>query len=222
MDILTAITSRRSVRAFTPQDVPDETIRAILSAAARAPSGSNIQPWRVYVLKGEAKRTLSATLHADRNAHPDEETPQYQYYPTKWREPYQSRRRKVGWDLYSLVGIQRGEHEKMFRQHGRNFDFFDAPVGLIFTIDADLEQGSWLDYGIFLQTVMLAARAYGLDTCPQAAWAYHHVSVRKAMDLPESELVVCGISLGYADEGAIENTLTTERMTLDQFVTFRE
>ncbi len=221
MDILTAINSRRSIRAFTAEDVSDETVRAILTAAARAPSGSNVQPWRVYVLKGAAKQALSAAVHADRNAHPGEETPQYQYYPTKWREPLQSRRRKVGWDLYTLLGIQRGEREKMFRQHGRNFDFFDAPVGLIFTIDADLEQGSWLDYGIFLQTIMLAARAYGLHTCPQAAWAYHHVPVRRAMALPDTELVVCGIALGHADETAIENTLTTERMTLDEFVVFR-
>ena len=220
MDVLEAIETRRSVRAFLPTPVPDEAVRHLLDAAARAPSGSNIQPWRAYVLRGERKRALSAAMHRWRAAHPGESNPQYQYYPVKWREPYIGRRRATGWGLYALLGIGRDDKNRMARQHARNFDFFDAPVGMMFTIDNDLEQGSWVDYGIFLQTLMLAARGLGLHTCPQAAWAYHHDVVREVLRLPANELVVCGLALGYEDETAPENRLRTAREPVDAFTTF--
>jgi nitroreductase len=128
----------------------------------------------------------------------------------------------VGWDLYALLGLTRENKPGMAAQHGRNFEFFDAPVGLIFTIDRIMEQGSWLDYGMFLQNIMVAARGRGLDTCPQAAFTQYHRIISEVLGLPASETVVCGMSLGYADRGRIENTLLTEREPIANFVKFME
>src|SRR3954469_16701022 len=159
-----ALMSRRSLRAFRPEPVPREMVERILALASRAPSGTNVQPWKVYALAGSAKDSLVREMHDAFMAHGEEGWKRaYEYYPTKWREPSLARRRKLGWDLYGLLGIGKGEREKTKVQHARNFLFFDAPVGLIFTIDDDLEKGSWLDYGMFLQSVMLAARAWGLE-----------------------------------------------------------
>ncbi len=220
MEVDDAITSRRSVRAFLPDPVPRATIEHILRIAARAPSGTNIQPWKVWVATGAVRRRLSIALHHARDTEPEAHVQEYKYYPTQWREPYLGRRRKIGWDLYGLLGIARGEKDKMYRQHGRNFDFFDAPAGLIFTIDRDLEIGSWLDFGMFLQNVMVAARGRDLDTCPQAAFAPYHKVFRQELGIPEDQIVICGMSLGREDKAAIENQLTTERMDLDDFVQF--
>ena len=217
------ICSRRSVRAFKPDPVSQETLETLLTLAARAPSGTNTQPWKVYVLQGEAKQRLSQRIMAAHNQ-PDPSDPhteEYHYYPQEWCSPYVDRRRKVGWDLYQLLGLTRDNKAGMHAQHGRNYQFFDAPVGLIFTIDRIMEQGSWLDYGMFLQTLMLAARAFELDTCPQAAFTQYHRLIAEELALPEQEMVVCGMSLGYADHAKIENTLTTERMSLPEFVQFR-
>jgi nitroreductase len=219
-----AITSRRSIRAFLPTPVAHEDIEAILQVAARAPSGTNTQPWKVYVLQGERKRQLSAAILA---AHNDPEqarqhTEEYAYYPREWVSPYIDRRRKVGWDLYALLGLGRDNKAGMAAQHGRNYEFFDAPVGLIFTIDRIMEQGSWLDYGMFLQNIMVAARARGLDTCPQAAFTQYHRIISEQLSLPENETVVCGMALGVADLSKIENSLITERMALSEFVKFVE
>jgi nitroreductase len=216
------IHSRRSVRAFKPDAVPQETLEALLSLAARAPSGTNTQPWKVYVLQGQAKERLSQRI-LDAHNQPDPASPhteEYHYYPQQWVSPYVDRRRKVGWDLYQLLGLTRDNKAGMHAQHGRNYQFFDAPVGLIFTIDRIMEQGSWLDYGMFLQTLMLAARGFGLDTCPQAAFTQYHRIIAEELALPEQEMVVCGMSLGYADPDKIENTLQTERMALSEFVRF--
>jgi nitroreductase len=217
--VAAAITSRRSVRAFLPTPVARETVERILDIAARAPSGTNMQPWRGYVLTGAPLKRLSAALVAEAMAGTEVEA-EYRYYPEPFFEPYLSRRRKVGWDLYGLLGIGRGEGEKMKRQHARNFVFFGAPVGLIFTIDRRLEIGSWLDYGIFLGNVMTAARGMGLDTCPQAAFAPHHRTIRAHLPIPEEEVVVCGMALGYADPAAPENALVTERVPAREFCTF--
>ncbi|KHL05937.1 UNVERIFIED_CONTAM: nitrobenzoate reductase, partial [Mumia flava] len=137
-----------------------------------------------------------------------------------WIDPYQSRRRKVGWDLYSLLGIGRADKERMHAQHARNFRFFDAPVGIIFTIDRVMEQGSWLDYGMFLEAVMVAARARGIDTCPQAAFTQFHRIIAEQLGLTDDEMVVCGMSMGYANRAAIENTLVTERAPVSEFTRF--
>jgi nitroreductase len=216
------ITGRRSLRSFLPDPVAQEDIQKILEVSARAPSGSNTQPWKVYVLTGDKLKTLSAKiLHA--HHHPDAERPhteEYNYYPVKWVSPYLERRRKVGWDLYSLLGLGRENKQGMHHQHGRNYAFFDAPVGLIFTIDRVMEQGSWLDYGMFLQNIMLAAKARGLDTCPQAAFTQYHQIIREELALSDDEMLVCGMSLGYADNTKIENTLITERAPTSDFVKF--
>ena len=217
-----AITSRRSIRAYTPQPVAREDILQILRVAGRAPSGTNTQPWRVYVLEGERKQELSSAILAIHND-PEQaklHTEQYSYYPREWVSPYIDRRRKVGWDLYALLGLTRENKAGMAAQHGRNYEFFGAPVGLIFTIDRIMEQGSWLDYGMFLQSVMVAARARGLDTCPQAAFTQYHRVIGSVLNIPENETVVCGMALGYADTTKIENSLITERMRLEEFVKF--
>ena len=215
-----AIATRHSIRRFLSTPVSRTQVEQILSLARRAPSGTNMQPWNVWVLAGEQKRTLSSALSAAHNEGPSSWQPEHRYYPKEFEEPYRSRRRKVGWDLYGLLNIERGQKEKMHRQHGRNFFFFNAPVGLIFTIDHALEIGSWLDYGMFIQNVMLAAREIGLHTCPQAAFTGHHRIIRKHVGFPESQALVCGMSLGYADPGAIENTLVTEREPVDKFAKF--
>ncbi|MCT7306523.1 MULTISPECIES: nitroreductase [Ralstonia] len=217
-----AITSRRSVRAFLPTPVAREDIEAILDVARRAPSGSNTQPWKVYVLTGESKARLSEFVLAAYD-HPEADSlhrEEYPYYPRTWIDPYQSRRRKVGWDLYGLLGIERADKERMHAQHARNFRFFDAPVGIIFTIDRVMEQGSWLDYGMFLEAVMVAARARGIDTCPQAAFTQFHRIIAEHLALTEDEMVVCGMSMGYANLAAIENTLITERAPVSDFTRF--
>jgi nitroreductase len=219
-----AITSRRSLRAFLTTPVAHEDIEQILQVAGRAPSGTNTQPWKVYVLQGERKQQLSSAILA---AYGDPEQAsqhkeEYAYYPQEWVSPYIDRRRKVGWDLYSLLGLTRDNKAGMAAQHGKNYDFFGAPVGLIFTIDRVMEQGSWLDYGMFLQNIMVAARARGLDTCPQAAFTQYHRIISQQLQLPESETVVCGMALGVADLSKIENSLITERMPLSEFVKFVE
>jgi len=214
-----AITSRRSIRAFLPKPVAQADVEHLLDIAARAPSGSNIQPWKVHALAGTALKRLCDALMAE---HASGITPEseYQYYPRKFFEPYHSRRRKVGWGLYGLLGIGKGENERMRAQHGRNLIFFDAPVGLIFTIHRDLEQGSWLDYGMFLQNVMVAARGMGLDTCPQAAFMPYHRTIQSMLEIPPEEMLVCGMALGYADPDALENGLLTERAPARDFARF--
>lgn len=218
-----AITSRRSIRRFLPTSVPRETIEAILKVAARAPSGTNTQPWQVHVLTGAALSRLSAQILAayDDPAQAAQHTEEYAYYPREWRSPYIDRRRKVGWDLYGLLGIVKGDKPAMHAQHGRNYLFFDAPVGLIFTIDRVMERGSWLDYGMFLQNIMVAARGRGLDTCPQAAFTQFHRIIEDALGLDAvAQQVVCGMSLGWADPAAIENSLVTERAPVAEFARF--
>ncbi len=216
-----AITSRRSVRGFRPDSVPTATIRDLLALAGRAPSGSNIQPWKVHVVTGAALARLTDALSA---AH-ESDTPEareYEYYPVTWREPYLGRRRALGWQLYGLAGIAKGDTAGAKRQMGRNFTFFGAPAGLVFTIDRDLEQGSWLDYGMFLQTLMLAARGRGLDTCPQAAIASYPGVVRGQLGIPESEMVVCGMALGFADPEEPANRLRAEREPVESYAVFHD
>lgn len=216
-----AIRSRQSVRAFRNEPVPRELVERILNIAARAPSGTNMQPWRVHVLTGAARKALCDAVLAARHGEEKHE-PEFDYYPRQWREPYLSRRRKVGWDLYGLLGIGKGETERMRRQHDRNFTFFDAPVGMIFTVDRDLPVGSWLDCGMFLQNIMVAARGFGLDTCPQAAWAAYHRIIVEVLRIPPEQMVVCGMALGHADTAAVENGLRTVREPLQAFAAFHD
>lgn len=219
-----AITSRHSIRAFLPTPVERADIESILDVAARAPSGTNTQPWKVYVLTGATKQRLSDEIV---RTYQDTElarqhTEEYNYYPREWASPFIERRRKVGWDLYGLLGLTRDNKAGMQEQHGRNYTFFDAPVGFIFTIDRIMEKGSWLDYGMFLQNIMVAARGRGLDTCPQAAFTQFHKIIVSHLQLPESEMVVCGMALGYANPDKVENTLITEREPVSGFVKFSD
>ena len=219
-----AITSRRSIRAFLDKPVERDEIARILDVAARAPSGTNTQPWKVHVLTGAARARLSQAILAAYHdpAQAGEHHEEYPYYPREWVSPYIDRRRKVGWDLYSLLGLTRDNKAGMAAQHARNFAFFDAPVGMVFTIDRIMEQGSWLDYGMFLQNIMVAARARGLDTCPQAAFTQYHRIIAAELGLPAGEMVVCGMALGWADPDRIENSLETEREPSHVFTRFMD
>ena len=219
-----AITSRRSLRAFRPTPVPRETLEAILQVASRAASGTNTQPWKVHVLTGSAKAALSRDIRAayDDPVARASHTEEYAYYPTQWQSPYIDRRRKIGWDLYTLLGIAKTDKAAMHEQHARNYAFFDAPVGLMFTIDRVMQQGSWLDYGMFLQSLMVAARGRGLDTCPQAAFLQFHRIIARHLGLGDDEMLVCGMSLGHADPDAVANRLVTEREPVSAFAHFHD
>jgi nitroreductase len=215
-----AIRSRHSIRRFLPKPVPRAVVSELLELAACAPSGTNIQPWKVHALCGEAKNALSAAIMA-RFERGETDAPEFDYYPKEWAEPWLSRRRKVGLDLYSLLGIGKEDKAQMKQQTGRNFIFFDAPVGLIFTIDRRLGKGMLVDYGMFLGNLMIAARARGLDTCAQAFFADYHHTIRTSLGIPENEIVFCGMSLGYADPDAPENKLVTGREPVEGFTVFR-
>jgi nitroreductase len=223
-----AITSRMSARAFTPQAVPRGTIEAILEVASRAPSGTNTQPWKVYVLQGESRNTLVAKVcaaHDAVRANPalaTEYQEEYDYYPEKWVSPYIDRRRENGWSLYGLLGIGKGDKDKMHAQHRRNYRFFDAPVGLMFTIDRVMGRGSLVDYGMFLQSIMVAARARGLHTCPQAAWNGFARIIMPHIGAGNDEMLVCGMALGFADENDVVNTFHTPRAPVAEFTRWLE
>ncbi len=217
-----AISARRSVRAFLDTPVDLAVVREILQVASRAPSGTNTQPWKVYVLTGDAKARLSAEIIETfmdpvKAAEHHEE---YDYYPKEWIEPFIGRRRKVGFDLYGLLGLTKDDKAGMKRQHARNYQFFDAPVGLIFTIDRIMGKGSYLDYGMFMENIMISAVGHGLATCAQAAFNQFHKIIERQLNLPANEAVVCGMALGYEDKRAVENTLKTARASVDEFVTF--
>jgi len=221
-----AITSRMSVRAFLPEAVPRETLMQVLDVASRAPSGVNTQPWKVYVLQGATRDALVSKVCAAHDAvradpslaaHYQEA---YAYYPEKWISPYIERRRENGWGLYGLLGIGKGDKDKMHAQHQRNYRFFDAPVGLMFTIDRVLGRGSLLDYGMFLQSIMVAARGHGLHTCPQAAWNGFAKIILPHIGAGEEEMLVCGMALGYADPSALVNSFHTPREPASQFTHF--
>ena len=217
-----AIETRHSMRAFLPTPVPQKTIEDILRVAARAPSGTNTQPWQVHVLTGAAKQRLCDRLMsiyrdpAELASHREE----YAYYPQTWGSPYIDRRRKVGWDLYGLLNLAKTDKAGMQHQHGRNYQFFDAPVGMFFSIDRVMQQGSWLDYGMFLQNIMVAARGRGLHTCPQAAFTQFHRVIADELQLAHGQMLVCGMALGHADPAAAENTLVTERAPVAEFARF--
>ncbi len=218
-----AICSRRSMRAFASQEVARADIEHILEVASRAPSGTNCQPWKVYVLQGASRNALVAQACAAHDAMrtdpglAEQYKEEYDYYPQKWVSPYIDRRRENGWSLYGLLGIGKADREQMHLQHQRNFRFFDAPVGLMFTVDRVMGRGSLVDYGGFLQSIMVAARGKGLHTCPQAAWNGFSSIILPLIGAGPQEMLVCGMSLGYADETAVVNTLHTPRVPVNEF-----
>jgi nitroreductase len=216
-----ALLTRRSVRAFLPTPVPRETVEELLALASRSPSGSNIQPWKVRVLAGDVRAKLShAIVEAAKRDGFEKYKREWNYYPVNWREPFLGRRRKIGWDMYSLLGVKKGDFEGTERHRMRNYEFFGAPVGMVFTLDEDLEMGSWLDLGIFIGALATAARGRGLDTCAQAAFADFHSVIRPMLGIPENEIIICGFALGHADPDAAVNQLVTERAKPAEFASF--
>jgi nitroreductase len=218
-----AIESRFSCRAFLPKPVARDVIADILHVARRAPSGTNCQPWKVYVLQGQSRDALVEKVCAAHDAiyaNPSlaaEYQEEYDYYPEKWVSPYIDRRRENGWGLYGLLGIAKGEKDKIHAQHHRNFRFFDAPVGFMFTLDRVMGRGSLVDYGMFMENMMVAARARGLHTCPQAAWNGYGKIILPHIGAGPDEMLVCGMSLGYADESHKVNSFHTPRVAVEEF-----
>lgn len=226
--VFDAIESRHSVRAFLPRPVARADIEKLLDVARRAPSGTNTQPWKVYVLQGDSRDSLCdkvCAAHDAMRAQPDlaaRYQEAYDYYPTQWVSPYIDRRRENGWGLYGLLGIGKGDKDKMHAQHQRNYRFFDAPVGLMFTVDKVMGRGSLLDYGMFVQNIMVAARAMGLDTCPQAAWNGFASIILPHIGAGEGEMLVCGLALGYADPQHVVNGFDTPRDPVSAFTRWLE
>lgn len=211
MDVIEAIQSRKSIRAFTDQPVPKETVEKILQVSQRSPSGTNTQPWHVYVCAGKVRQAITDDVLALAKAGKAAKYEDYDYYPPTWQDVHRDRRRGVGWSLYGLLGIQKGDREASSRQGLRNFKFFDAPVGLFITLDSYLARGNWADTGMYIQTVMLAARGFGLHTCPQAAWIQFQDPIFHHLNIPDDQSLVTGMALGYPDPDAIENTLVSDR-----------
>jgi nitroreductase len=219
MDIDDVIRERRSIRAFRPDPPPRALIEEILRVASRAPSGTNIQPWKIHVVAGEARARLEREVLAHRETDPPDSHAEFPRSGQR-KEPYTARMRKLGKDMYTLLGIPKGDPAANWRQWGRNYQFFDAPIGLILTIDKDLDAMSFLDVGMFAMALMLAAKARGLDTCAQGAWNNYWSVTRRVLNVPDDQFIVCGISLGYADESAPVNTLVSEREPVEAFATF--
>ena len=220
------ITTRQSIRAFLNQPVDIPIIKDILKVSSRAPSGTNTQPWKVYVVTGQKraeliKRVCDAQIELYEQPELAEKyTETFPYYPETWISPYIDRRRENGWGLYGLLGIQKGEKEKMAAQHLRNYQLFDAPVGLFFTVDQAMGIGSKMDISMMIQNIMIAAKARGLDTCPQAAWNHFHSIVLDVLGAPDNEELICGMALGYADPDHIVNTFVTPREPVENFTVF--
>jgi nitroreductase len=215
VNVTEAVQARKSVRAFLSTPVPENTIRQILIDAARAPSGGNVQPWKTYVLAGKVRDELVQSLRDKRAAGNFGEGTEYKIYPDDLGEPYMSRRRDVGFKLYELAGIARNDKIGRLKQMFRNFELFDAPVCMIFTIDRTMGPPQWADLGMYIQTVALLALDHGLVTCMQEAWANWHKTLTQMLSIPDHEMVFCGLALGYEDTSAKVNTLRSERAGLD-------
>ena len=220
MNVTQALLTRQSARAFLPTPVPQSEVAALLDLARWAPSGSNIQPWRVHTLTGEPMRALIATVTAAASSDAPLPEQEYLYYARPLPEPYLARRRANGWGLYGHLGIVKGDRVASGREALRNFSFFGAPVGLFFFIDTALAQGSWLDYGTFLQSFMLAARERGLHTCPQAAWLPYHAAIKAHCGVDPQATLVCGMALGHIDPAAHVNAFRTPREPVAAFATY--
>ena len=216
-----ALRTRRSIRAFRPDPVDDATVRELLELAARAPSGGNLQPWSVCVLNGAATEAFRERIRAAREKRPFGDPPEYPVYPEDLPDPFRSRRRDIGEQLYATLGIAREDKAGRLQQFARNFEFFGAPVAMFFTIERFMNANQWAHLGMFMQSLMLAARERGLHTCPQEAWAVWHREIADFCEVPASRMVYCGLALGHADEAAEVNTVYSPRAPLDDFVQFR-
>ena len=219
MNVIEALNQRKSTRAFLHRDVDKAIVEEILYAARQAPSGANTQPWQVAVVSGEKKRTLEqrieAAFHDGVEAKMD-----YFYYPTEWSEPYKSRRVACGLQLYTALQIEREDKQRRRDQWAANYRAFDAPVALFFFMDAGLQTGSFVDYGMFLQSVMLCAVDEGLATCPQAALGEFPQIVKETLDFPAESILLGGMALGYEDTEALVNSYRTPRLPVEAFTRF--
>jgi len=220
MKVSEALDSRLSVRAFLDEPVPEETVREILERASRAPSGGNLQPWHVIVLTGAARERLLDAVARKMPHSPKGEGTEYNIYPPELKEPYRARRFRIGEMMYEKLGIPREDKTARLMQFAQNYRFFGAPVGLLFTIDRSMQEGQWADLGMFMQSIMLLAREYGLDTCPQEAWAVWYQTIGELFEIPGEHMLFCGMALGYRDPDAPVNQLRAERAPLAEFVRF--
>ena len=221
MHVDEALRSRISCRAFRTDAVPEATVRAILEAAAYAPSGGNLQPWHVYALTGEPLSTLLSDIHARMQEVPRGDGQEYRVYPKDLKEPYESRRFKCGEDLYATIKVAREDRPGRLRQFRRNFEFFGAPVGLFVYLDRSMGPPQWADCGMFLQSLMLMARQHGLHTCAQEAWGQWFVTVANHLNPPDELMLFCGVALGFMDETAPINRLRTDRAAVDEFAVLK-
>jgi nitroreductase len=219
-DVFEAARTRRSVRAYKPDVIPRETLREIVDVGRWAPSGSNIQPWKVHVLTGATLKRVGGAIQQAFLADEPGHVRDYNYYTDPIIDPYLARRRECGWGLYNTLGIGRGEHEKSKAYRASNYVFFGAPAGLVLTIDRTLELGSWFDYGLFAQSLMLAARARGLHTCAEASIASYPDIVRRELGISRDFTIMCGIAMGYAQDDAVVNTFQPPRIALEDYATF--
>ena len=219
MNVSEALKKRKAVRAYTEQTVDQALLEQILSSAGHAPSGVNTQPWKVAVLTGEKKQLLEEKL-LQAFAARQEKKMDYQYYPLDWQEPYKARRKDCGLKMYSALEITREDKKRQIEQWAANYRAFDAPVMLLFYMDAGLQTGSYLDYGMFLQSIMLVATEQGLATCPQASLAEYPAIVKDFLNLPADCQLICGMALGYEDVDAAVNSYRIERADISEFVTF--
>ena len=221
MDVYNSLISRRSVRRFLSKEVDQSKIKKILEGAAFAPSGHNIQPWHVYVVTGDKKKKITdEIINSIENGEAKNFKQEFDYYPTEWYEPYISRRRAVGFELYKLLGISKDDYDARNKQMQENFHFFGAPVGMFITMDRRLAEGTFIDLGMFIQSILVGARGEGLHTCGQVAFTKFHTILSKELEFDENEMLVCGVSMGYEDEDAPENKLRVEKLKHDQFSTF--
>ena len=215
MDVTEAVNRRKSVRAFLPDRVDDDVLRELLAAASRSPSGGNVQPWRIYVVNGDAMMRFREFI-----AERPPGAPAYDIYPPSLHEPYRSSRFKIGEQMYEAIGVGRDDKAGRFAQFAKNLDFFGAPAAFFCFIDRAMGPPQWSDLGMFLQTFMLLAQEAGLDTCPQEAWAVHEPAVMEFGGVPEELRLFCGMAIGTADLGQPINSVESEREPLDVFATF--
>jgi nitroreductase len=219
MDVLSAIKNRKSTRAFVDKQVSPQTIADVLEAARWAPSGANTQPWKVAVVTGETKTNLCLSL-ADAFQSNSPSTADYKYYASPVEEPYRDRQRRCGAALYGALDISRQDNEQRRAQWLKNYFAFDAPIILFIFVDRNLEKGSWVDMGMFIQNIMLAARGHGLESCPQAALAEYPDIVRSHLTINDEQSLICGIALGFSDTTAAVNQYRTERESVDSFTSW--
>ena len=221
MNVKEAFVSRRSVRRFLPDSVSKEKIENILEGAAFAPSGHNIQPWHVYVVQGQKKLSITQSIiDTIKDGSSKNMKTEFDYYPTEWFEPFVSRRRAVGFELYKLLEIGRDDFEARDKQMQENFHFFGAPVGMFITMDKRLATGTFMDVGMFIQSILVGARGEGLHSCGQVAFTKFHTLIAEQLEFKENEMLVCGVSIGYEDTSAAENALRVEKLQYSDFTTF--